>query len=85
MQFDKANEPKWMDTIINLEKKSDINFWCKALNCTEENLFFATSRIGYSAKIVNYFLQLNRLKINNIKRDQNATDEHNTNEIFTRL
>ena len=82
MQFDKANEAKWMDTIMNLEKKSDINFWCNVLNCTEENLFFATSRIGYSAKIVNYFLQLNRLKINDIKRDQNGTDEHNTTKIF---
>jgi hypothetical protein len=49
--------------IIDLEDNSEIEFWCKQLNCTKENLKYAVSRIGHSPIKINYFLELNRLKI----------------------
>jgi hypothetical protein len=64
MQNHILTEPEWINERINLVNKVDITFWCKMLKCNERNLQKAIGVIGNSAKTVNTYLELNRLKEN---------------------
>jgi hypothetical protein len=64
MQNRVLTEPEWYKETIFLTSKVDVTFWCKMLNCNERNLHKAIGIIGNSPKLVNKFLELNRLKEN---------------------
>ncbi|MCE3227498.1 MAG: hypothetical protein K0S32_2049 [Bacteroidetes bacterium] len=64
MQNRTLPEPEWYQQKIFLSSKVDRMFWCKMLNCNERNLQKAIGIIGNSPKLVNKFLELNRLKEN---------------------
>jgi hypothetical protein len=59
-----TNEPEWYSDYIILSGKAEIASWCKTLNCSEANLIRAINIMGNSAKAVNSYLELNRLKEN---------------------
>jgi hypothetical protein len=62
MAITKTNEPEWYSEYIILTSKVEIRFWCKMLECSEHSLIRAVNTMGNSAKAVNSYLELNRLK-----------------------
>lgn len=47
---------------INLHSDENIRYWCRELNCNQDDLIQSVLRIGNSAKMVDDFLILNRKK-----------------------
>lgn len=41
---------------INLDEQGEINWWCKELSCTEEELIDAVNKIGNSTNRVKEYL-----------------------------
>lgn len=57
-----AAEPEWLLENINVRNKVELKFWCKMLKCDEHSIIWAIRNIGNSAKMVDTYLELNRLK-----------------------
>ena len=45
---------------INVDKPSDVDWWCQKLRCTEEELRNAIQTAGTSSTTVNEYLKVNR-------------------------
>jgi hypothetical protein len=53
------------DKTINLNNSAEVEEWCALLNCEKEHLITAIIKIGPSAKLVDDYLFLNRMKKEN--------------------
>ena len=51
------------NTLIDIGSAAEIEKWSRILNCMKEDLIKAVMDIGPKANIVNYYLELNRKKL----------------------